>query len=270
MRKLIPEARVRWIRRARVAAAALVLGIIAASVFFKTDLGTLCAWCPIGLAQASAAAREFMPGILVALVVFAALALVVGRAFCSWGCPSNLVKRRVKLPGKKSRNALTLYRCLLVGGLVAVSFAVGFPVFCLICPIGLVFGFFFAVFKSLTIYQPSWDLIIFPLMLFVELRLLRSWCRLICPIGALFSLIARISPRKLGVWANKQRCRSQAGCHACEDACAQEIPSVRIGKTANESCTLCLECTGACPQGALQSRVAFAIDQKGDNEGGAS
>ena len=55
MRKLIPEARVRWIRRARVAAAALVLGIIAASVFFKTDLGALCAWCPIGLAQASAA-----------------------------------------------------------------------------------------------------------------------------------------------------------------------------------------------------------------------
>ena len=82
------------IRGARIAVAVGVLAVIAGGAYLEAEIGTLCTWCPIGLAQASAAARSFLPGMLLPFAAFAAVALLVGRAFCAWGCPTNLFKRR--------------------------------------------------------------------------------------------------------------------------------------------------------------------------------
>lgn len=263
-----PHRRIRRIRALRTIVAIAVLVAAAIGTATNTDLGTLCAWCPLGLAQASAAARTFLPAIVVPLVAVAAAALIAGRAFCAWGCPSNLVKKRSarREAARTPSHGEALRQLLLVGGVLMVSFVVGFPVFCLICPIGLAFGFLFAVFKSLTIYQPSWDLVIMPLMLLVEFRLLKSWCRTICPIGAALGLIAHISPRRLSVRADSRRCQEPAGCHACGDACEEGIPARRIGKTIDSGCTLCLECTGVCPHGALQPRVGIGTKNREEEQ----
>lgn len=251
--------RLRRIRAMRIAVAIVVLAAVGVGTAANAGIGTLCAWCPLGFAQASAAAQTFLPGIVVSLIAVTVVALVAGRAFCAWGCPSNLVRKKSCSPAADAVGARskTVRPIVLILGLLAISFIVGFPVFCLFCPIGLVFGFAFALFKSLTIYQPSWDLVILPLLLFVELRLLKSWCRVLCPLGALFGLIARISPQRLSVRADANRCQAATGCHACANACSEGVPASRLDKGIDDACTLCMECTGSCPHGALQSKVSM-------------
>ena len=167
------------IRLVRTGVAVAVLAAIGAGVAFGTDAGTLCAWCPLGFAQTSLASREFHAAVLAPLVAVIAAAALLGRAFCSWGCPSGLVKKRgasrarssaTKRGGQDSKGgcasqgkscsasaAHPLPSIALIAAVLLASFIVGFPVFCLFCPIGLVFGLMFAIFRSLTVYQPSWD-----------------------------------------------------------------------------------------------------------------
>lgn len=84
-----------------------------------------------------------------------------------------------------------------VAAVLAVSLLVGFPVFCLICPLGLAFGMVFALVKTFALYQPTWDLVVIPLLLLVEFRFLRSWCSRICPIGTVLGFLGLVG-KKLG------------------------------------------------------------------------
>lgn len=254
------------LRLARRIVAIALLAAIALGIALGTDAGTLCAWCPLGFVQTSLASRELHAAILLPLVIVIAVAAIFGRAFCSWGCPSSLIKKRgrkksgtTSQPPKASLGSTSAPRPLqsiaLIAGVLLASFIVGFPVFCLFCPIGLVFGFMFAVFRSLTVYQPSWDLIIFPLMLIIELRLFGSWCSRICPLGAAAGLIARISPLRLRTKANPATCRIDSTCHACSDACSENIAAPSIVAGTDESCSLCLECKAGCPHGSLSVAI---------------
>lgn len=254
-----------------VVVAFATVGLVALGLAFHLDIGSLCAVCPLGLAQISAAARSVSPMLVWSVLTFAAIALFFGRLLCAWLCPTNLLpwrrgvfaasRRRghpaqeasagrartvsesvpepasaavagsheetpnvVGLPDEPAsrpasdassesdapaqpaapgtdslrrpgHNALPARTAVLVAGAVGVSFLVGFPVFCLFCPIGLFFGFLYALAKAFTVYTPSWDLVVFPLVLFLEFGLFRRWCSAICPLGALMSLIGRARPR---------------------------------------------------------------------------
>ena len=75
-----------------VATALLVAAVGAAHVGGGAAIGTLCVLCPVGFAQIAAASGsipwQLLPGVLaVLLIVF-----LVGRAFCAWACPSQLLK----------------------------------------------------------------------------------------------------------------------------------------------------------------------------------
>ena len=186
----------------RLAVVALAtVGLVVLGLVFHLDIGSLCAVCPLGLAQISAASRSVSPMLAWSILAFAAVALFFGRLLCAWLCPTNLLPWRrgvlaaSRRRGRQGRNALPARTVVLVAGTVGVSFLVGFPVFCLFCPIGLFFGFLYALAKAFTVYTPSWDLIVFPLVLFFEFGLFRRWCSAICPLGALMSLIGRARPR---------------------------------------------------------------------------
>ncbi len=150
--------------------------------------------------------------LLLGMVLVIAL---VGKAFCAWMCPAPWLKRLFK-PGKRkaadgsvsaahhacSTLAIDGHRCAscalapvgggrdglrldtrhatLLGALGA-SAVFGFPVFCLVCPIGLTFATFIGVWHLFQFNETSWGLIIFPAILVLEIAFLRKWCAKIMP-----------------------------------------------------------------------------------------
>ncbi len=277
-------------RYLRIGIAAAVLVVVFACTFVQVPLGTLCALCPVGFAEVAVAGGsipwDLLPGVLVVLgVVF-----LLGRVFCSWVCPTSLLRnvfggrKPCGLTGRtgdcagcglsnpneaRERNNL-LAQGIVLAVLLVVSFLVHFPAFCLFCPIGLVFGTMFAVSRMLFTWQPGWELVVFPAMLALELFVLRRWCAAICPLGFFFGLMAK-ARAKLGflsqVKVDQQKCLHAEGCTACATTCPENICAATSDKRDLEDCTLCLDCKEHCPSRAI--KVSAASSRRGGSVQGS-
>lgn len=299
-------------RYARVACALLVLVAICAFTQLDVASGTLCVLCPVGFLEVSLSSGSvpwaLLPGVAALLLVVLAL----GRAFCSWVCPTSLARnlfggRRPRgLTGRtgeeagtgdagvraaaESAAALTAatdsasphaggapFACaprrernnlaaqgVVLAVLLAASLVVHFPVFCLICPIGLAMGTAFAISRTFMTWQPEWELLVFPALLLVEALVLRRWCSAICPLGFFFGLAAKArSALRLPALPrlDAHTCRAAQGCRACERVCPENIHVPSATPADREDCTLCLDCTEHCPARALAPSLARHGDQ---------
>ncbi len=278
-------------RYLRIAVALAVLVAVFACTFAHVPIGTLCALCPVGFAELTVASGSvpwaLLPGVLIVLAVV----FLLGRVFCSWVCPTSLLKnifggrtprgltgRTGSCPGcsknadaskpdvilsegrspkskdlSRTSNNLAA-QAIVLAALLVVSFIVHFPVFCLFCPIGLTFGTLFAVSRLFVTWQPGWELILFPAMLFAELFLLRRWCSAICPLGFFFGLMAKARARFKflpGIRVNKGTCLHNSGCDVCATVCPEDLTAPTADGHAMEDCTLCLDCKEHCPAKAI-------------------
>ncbi|MDO4290190.1 MAG: 4Fe-4S binding protein [Eggerthellaceae bacterium] len=131
----------------------------------------------------------------------------------------------------------------------------GFPVFCLVCPIGLLFGTIVLVCQFFGgIGDVSMSLVVFPVVLVLELFVLRSWCSRFCPLGALMSLLS-LPNRTLRPQVDTDVClREQGGsCSQCTTTCLEDLdPHSQDGMN---DCSKCGRCVDACPVKA----VSFAV-----------
>lgn len=251
----------RGMKLARIALIACVIVAPVLGVALKEPIGTLCSICPLGFAQVFLAGGDVAVPLALSVLGFVAVGVLFGRAFCSWGCPTNAIPRSGR--GKKASGSGSLNGFILVAIVLAVSLLVGFPVFCLVCPIGLVFALVFAVLKLSMFYQPTWDLVIIPLMLLVEFKLVRSWCLSFCPLGAMLAFLGKLSPVRLKYHADKKACRIESGCQTCADVCPEGISEQGIGKGDDGGCTLCGKCARECPSGAL-ARLSFKSRERNE------
>ena len=141
---------------------------------------------------------------------------------------------------------------VLVGTLASAA-VFGFPVFCLICPVGLTFATIIGLWNLVQFDEPSWALIIFPIILIAEVTVLRKWCSKICPISALVSLLSNLNVT-LRPRVKADVCLRSRGvdCHACVDVCPEQLDphSKRIPE-----CSKCGKCVEACPAKAISIKL---------------
>lgn len=260
----------------RTLSALAVIALACVGLALHTGTGTPSAWgvfdvaalCPLGAVEAALASKTVVPPMLIALAVGVVLAVLFGRAFCAWGCPIPLLRRifGLKEPKRTRRpsNALDLpasqrggaadSRNWVLGGALLSTAVFGFPVFCLICPVGLTFATLIAVWRLFQFNEVALSLLVFPAILVLEVVVLRKWCSRFCPLGALLSLVARLN-RTFRPVSNEAAClRSSKGepCHQCAEACPEgiDLHDASVLAPLNE-CTKCRACADACPMHAV-------------------
>lgn len=249
----------------------------------------IAAVCPLGALEALFGAKEFMLHPIILLAAMVVLVVVFGKAFCAWGCPVPWLQRffrpkkkasggKTSVGGQKSELCAASPACSSCGGAcklaplggerdgvqldarhavlagtLASAAVFGFPVFCLVCPVGLTFATLIGLWHLFQFNEPSWALVVFPIILVLELTVLRKWCSKICPISALTSLIANAN-RTLRPRVDQSKCLRGEGidCHSCVDACPEKLDphSGHIPE-----CSKCGACIEACPAKAIEIKL---------------
>lgn len=259
--------------------------------------------CPLGFLQLCFASRELLPQLWLSVALALFSIILLGRFFCAWVCPTLLLQDIFKgkggsKPEKKNEGEdhaiaqqrasflptlngflaiqpknvfwMSYSRYAVLGGVLLASFLLGFPVFCLVCPIGLFFGSLFAVIRLFTNATPSLELLIFPALLVLEIVVLKHWCRSICPLGALLGIIGSLN-RFFRPTIRKDKCLNLQGipCLTCKKSCPVGVDLHNdINIFSLKDCTKCLRCYENCPAKAIEIRLFSPFRRRGKNSNG--
>lgn len=201
--------------------------------------------CPIGTLQHYSIIRAVPVYFIGFFVLFC---VAVGRMACGTFCPFGLLQDLLhKVPSSRLRIPpwMTYIRyAVLLGLVLIIPFFTFAPWFSKLCPVGTLIAGIPWVAMNPEIRLMVGELFFVKLailLLVVVLSILskRPFCRVICPLGAIFSLFNRISILRLS-W-DEESCTH---CDKCTRICPMDIS---IYKDANShNCIRCLDCT-QCP-----------------------
>ena len=146
-------------------------------------------------------------------------------------------------------------RHFVLGGAVVSTFAFGFPVFCLVCPIGLTFATILLVINLFAHGDVTWSVIAVPALLAIEVVFFRKWCHKLCPMGALMSLVGKLN-RTFVPSIDDAKCLETGkgvACDRCGKACEEgiDIRHPELSTAALSECLKCRACVEACPVQAV-------------------
>lgn len=153
------------------------------------------------------------------------------------------------------RNAPFDSRHAVLGGALLTTAVFGFPVFCLVCPVGLTFAAVALLVSLFGAGDLNWSLLFVPAMLVIELVFLRKWCGRFCPISAFMSLISRFSRTGHAVIDN-ERCLETAKGYGLQPLrhglhLRREPASPRLGRAALHDCARCGDASTPAPTSAI-------------------
>lgn len=205
--------------------------------------------CPVGTVQHFMAIHAF-PYYLVAFIGL--IGLTVGRMACGWACPFGFFQElmyKIRSPKFRTNSRLRYVKYLVLILLVIIlPYSTGELWFSKLCPAGtLIAGIPWALWNPT---NPSTGLPVLPYgpgaMFIVALLILmgflvwfvlskRPFCKVACPMGAIFALFNQFSLIRLEV---NPKCD---GCNTCHDTCPMDL-NIYTDVDSPE-CIRCLECT---------------------------
>ena len=225
--------------------------------------------CPIGSFQAVVGSSKFnfsyyVTGTLILLGV------LLGRFVCGFLCPFGWLQELLhKIPGKKFstkklkpltyiKYVLLLFAVVLLPVLVVNDVGMGDPFFCkYVCPQGVLEGAIplaiaNAGIRSALGHLFTWKLAVLIAVVVLSVLFYRPFCKWICPLGAFYALMNKVS--LLGIRVDACKCVS---CGKCSKVCQMDVDVVRAPNHAE--CIRCGKCIGACPVDAISYRYGLDV-----------
>ena len=145
-------------------------------------------------------------------------------------------------------------RHLVLGGTLLSAAIFGFPVFCLICPIGLTFATIVLLMLLFGVGDLTLGVIVAPIILIIEVVFFRKWCSHICPLSAIMSLVGKANRTFVPTIDDSKCLETSKGvaCGKCSQVCEVKIDPrhPELGSHMSE-CIKCRACVEACPGHAI-------------------
>lgn len=216
--------------------------------------------CPIGALQAVNGSIDYKFSFYI-IGILLAFGVVFGRAICGFLCPFGLLQELLhKIPTPKIKlpkffryvKYLILLFFVLVIPVASTNFAgAADPAFCeYICPVGTLegglpmmaahpelhnsVGVLFAVKVSILV-----------ITLVACIFIMRFFCKVLCPLGAIYGFFNRISFIRLKV--DKEKCTN---CGKCQQVCPMDVDPVKHPNSME--CIKCKTCAHSCPVNAIR------------------
>jgi polyferredoxin len=229
---------------------------LSSRIFTRTD--------PLVMIFSSVSQRVVLQGLAFSLGMLLAT-LLLGRFFCGWVCPLGTVidltgalrKRKVALRDRTKIKVRAVKFYIL--GVIAIFSLFGIYLAGALDPMVIMARFFFFNLVPVADFLAGADLryfmdsgiifLVFVLICSSAIFISRVWCRAICPLGAIYALVARFSLLRRVV----TKC----------DNCGVCISNCRTGAIKDDSsyvkgeCILCMDCVYDCPQKATKFTWGF-------------
>ena len=233
--------------------------------------------CPIGSFQAVVGSSKFafsyyITGFLLLLGV------LLGRFICGFLCPFGWFQELLhKIPTRKLstkrlkpltyiKYAVLLLAVVLLPALIANDVGMGDPFFCkYLCPQGVLEGAIPLAAVNSGIRSAlgalfSWKLGILITVIVLSVLFYRPFCKWLCPLGAFYALVNRVS--LFGMKVDTHKCIS---CGKCAKACKMDVDVTK--NPDHTECIRCGMCIRACPTKAVSFCYSFGKGKEGEPSG---
>ena len=215
------------------------------------------------IAGGSFVLSENIGRIILILGVFL-ITLVWGRFFCGFICSfgamqdllnsiGKLIPFKIKVPEKADKwlkllkYALLAFVAVGVWGFSVTGDTVWSP--------WTVFGVYssFSGWSSLKYFLTLGGVFLL-LIIIGSMFIERFFCRYLCPLGALFSLVSRFR-----IYSLKRKPDKCGNCKLCTSKCSMGIPLYKYEKVRSGECINCMKCTSVCPNENIAADTLPAI-----------
>lgn len=264
-----PRRRVRrpnWTTRLRrISQTLFVLVILGMSIRHNLVEGdgqtaSIDALCPFGAVETLwrfITTGQFVPKTHLSNLVLGAGLLIgivlAGSSFCGWVCPFGALqdalawlRKTLHLPeitvSPKLDRILRYGRFATLGLILFMTISTVKLWFSDFDPYRTLFGLEWLFNFNLAEFWPAYLIIV--LIVAASLLIQRFWCRYLCPLGGLMSLLGHVS--FLRIRRNAASCK---GCALCNAPCPVGIDVANAQDAVSTDCIGCLACVQACPRG---------------------